>query len=228
MKVTDLFEGKELSYTDKKLILGDTKEWLEKAGVTPAQVKTAIAEIKRTPEFERIAKALKYIGTPKMEQNGSLTFEGGDDWIAHITAMGQIRYSTVSQWRSMRRSSFDTPTRLASPKPALVHGNGHASLVKTLKRALIELAKKPKIRTLIQAAEKGQVDEAIEPRAAGWYLTHMKSDRSTEIMQGPMTEDAVDTAVENKGGSAKGWGKTFVSKMAIDKAKAAKAIGMVK
>ena len=72
------------------------------------------------------------------------------------------------------------------------------------------------------------LQEAIEPKTKGWYITHMKSDRTTEIMQGPMNEIRADAEVTRRGGSKKGWGKTFVSDIAVKKAREAKASGLVK
>lgn len=219
MKVTQLLEAKDLSYSANKLIMGDTKEWLDKAGIKPADVKAAMIAVKRLPEFKQIVSGLEYVGNSKSEANGTLMFRH-DDWMATITAMGQIRYRSKPRYLTGESNG-----RLASAKPALVHGDGVASLVKIMKRALIELAKKPKIAKLLKDME---IKESIEPNTKGWYLTHMKSDRTTEIMQGPMNELRVDSEVTRRGGSAKGWGKTFVSDIAVKKARDAKASGMVK
>jgi hypothetical protein len=152
MKVTDLLlEGSDLSFDgDLKRVMGDTRAWLEKAGIGPHDVRAAMLKIKELPEFEHIAEKVKYISTAKQESNGSLVFSA-EDWIAHVSAMGQIRFASPSGWR---RNAMNTFTRLASPKPGLVHGNPVASLVKTMKAALISLAKKPKMAKALREAGK--------------------------------------------------------------------------
>jgi hypothetical protein len=217
MKVTDLLESKDLAYdSDLKRVMGDTKEWLEKAGIGPNDMKEAMKEIKHLPQFLDIAGSVKYISTPKQEGNGSLVFTT-DDWVAHISAMGQIRFATPSTWRHYTTSSF---SRLASPKPGLVHGNPVASLVKTMKAALIELAKKPKMVKALRDAKQEMVKEAITPNSEGWYIKQTRG-KDVQIIAGPMTEEQADIKVEQGGGSDRGISKAFITKMAIEKAKEA-------
>ena len=234
MKVAHLLqEGQELSYDgDLKRVMGDTRAWLEKAGIGPHDVKQAMIRIKELPEYEKIVAGVKNIATAKQEANGSLVFtpESGE-WIAHVSAMGQIRFASPAGWRRGMQEFH----RLASPKPGLVHGNPVASLVKTMKHALHALAKKPRMFKALRDAEQAaraagkdgpkddekMVKEDLVPKSEGWYIVQADPvNKTRKYLAGPMQEDQADTEVARRGGADKYISKAFISKMAIDKAAA--------
>ncbi len=149
MKLTELLtEGSPLARKPQydasaKKVLGAADAWFEKIGVTPDDVKAALVKVKQTPEFKAITAVAPYI--TKNEKMGTLVFglggRGGRE-MATVTALGQIRFQDGP-------SESLTRYRVNSPKPALVHGKPVESLLKTYKAALIELAKKPRIKALM-------------------------------------------------------------------------------
>lgn len=243
MKIAHLLqEDKELSYDgDLKRVMGDTRAWLEKSGIGPHDVKQAMIRIKELPEFERIIAGVDYISTARQEANGSLVFapKAGSlsraeyahiAWVAHVSAMGQIRFASPAGWRRGMQEFH----RLASPKPGLVHGNPVASLVKTMKHALHALAKKPKMFKALRDAEQAEraagkgkekdgkmVKEELVPKSEGWYIVQANPVAKTrKYLAGPMQEAQADKEVARRGGADKYISKSFISRMAIDKAAA--------
>jgi hypothetical protein len=54
------------------------------------------------------------------------------------------------------------------------------------------------------------IAEDIQPRSQGWYIKQKRANKSV-FVGGPMSEDAAIKQVEQRGGSEKGFSKTFVS-----------------
>jgi len=148
MKVTELLLEKSPlahspSYDFKtKSILGAAEDWFKALGVTPADIKEALLQIRKTEEYKKIADRCKPLMSAQSDKFGTLVFTLEGQELALISAMGQIRYQA-------NRSGFNRG-RQSSLKPRVVVGNPVAGLVKTYKAALVELAKKPKIANLLK------------------------------------------------------------------------------
>lgn len=114
------------------------KGWITGGGVTSNnwsrdEIKQAIADVKLTPEFKKLAKKMNYVSTQKEEYNGTLAFEQTVGKTAgqnlNIYLGGQIRLMTTSTGRI-------APTRIKSPKPAFIAGDAVKSAVKTYVNAM--------------------------------------------------------------------------------------------
>lgn len=145
MKVSELFEDKALSYdADRKIVMGDVKEWLKGFDATPEDVAKAIRQFKGTPlvRNEMPKAGLSLFDNEAREKNGTITFyaifpEGGKFGEYKIYANGQLRKQIAKSWLNA-----DAHTRLVSPKPRMVPGNPVASLVRTYTSAAEELLSK--------------------------------------------------------------------------------------
>lgn len=145
MKVSELFEAKEISYDpDRKIVMGDVKAWLKEFGATSEDVEKAIRQFKGTPlvRNEMPKAGLNFFDSESREKNGTLTFyaifpEGGKFGEYKIYANGQLRKQIAKSW-----IGADAHTRLVSPKPRIVPGNPVASLVRTYTSAAEELLSK--------------------------------------------------------------------------------------
>lgn len=55
------------------------------------------------------------------------------------------------------------------------------------------------------------LSEDLVPRSQGWYVKQTKADKTSVFVSGPMTEDSAIKQVAQRGGSEKGFYKTFIS-----------------
>jgi hypothetical protein len=216
MKVTQLLERSPLAGaatydSGRKMVTGAADDWMELIGATPADIKEALGIIKKTPEFKAIVACCPYISKAQGERIGTLVFAVGKE-VASVTVVGQIRFMPHQNGDMSGRG------RYTSPKPHLVHGKPVDSIVSIWKRALIELAKKPKVKTMMD--KMAPMKEDIDPKTEGWYIKQQQGDKTWKIVAGPMDEDAADKVVAEKGGAQRGIAKAFVSKLAISKAAA--------
>lgn len=147
MKVQELLEGATYTkpYYDKERgnILGGQKQWLESIGATKEDVKTAIAEFKKSEIFKKAADAgLVYSTSKKEEANGTLSFlQNGFKDVYNIYANGQIRtYNGDGNW--LGADPKTRVTRLKSPKPKLVAGDPAKSILTTYVQAMEEVLSK--------------------------------------------------------------------------------------
>ena len=177
MKVKDLLNEGMKGYgprydDDQKIMFGAVSDWLEKMGVSKADLATAVAKIKKDPLMKELADAgLQYVEKPASEKRGTLTFKVkrthpgqevvGGKWVKvagkdksydtfyQVYANGQIRHGGSSNFYANRPqdkvtgdSTIHSQTRLQSPKPRLKAGDPVESLLMIYKNSLSEVLRK--------------------------------------------------------------------------------------
>lgn len=156
MKVNELFEGAKATvvypaptnkydayYGGKRLVKGyDAKRGIIKGvGInsgdfTKEDVKNAYDEVKNSEEFKKASDMMKFNSTKKELQNGTLSWDAStpdDTLVIKVYPSGQVRKHTGPG------GYFGDDTRLfqvRSPKPTVVLGDVHKSLVKTYQKAI--------------------------------------------------------------------------------------------
>jgi hypothetical protein len=160
MKVNELFEaqgspgqGGKLKggayyapqYDDEEKILrGSVADWLDKMGVTPADVAQAVEAVKKDPLVAQMKdEGLTLMSKPASEKRGTLNFMVTRKYPGHeyrtayqVHANGQVRSGQV------RRNEVKYITRLQSPKPRMKAGDPVGSLVMIYRAAMEEVLKK--------------------------------------------------------------------------------------
>jgi tRNA G10 N-methylase Trm11 len=116
---------------------GPVKEWLKKMGVEPEHIVDAMEEAKKLPSYKKLLDKFSNSSSEKLDKNGTFTF-AGDTMKYSVYANGVIR-----QERNKERGSYNHYiTKLAAPKPALVHGSPVKSLIKIYDNAFKALGSK--------------------------------------------------------------------------------------
>lgn len=157
MKVSEIFEGfgdykSGASYAPhydptRGIPSGAVADWLDAMGIKPADVKEAIVQIKKTPEFKALAdQGIIYTPNANGEKNGTLAFKtnrtyhynGRDNKFEGqylIHANGLIRVTS---------NGGHGRARLKSPKPRFKPGSPVESVVMMYSAAIKELLNKKK------------------------------------------------------------------------------------
>ena len=196
MKVQDLFEAKRAAtdkgyYTpgyddEKKRPVGLVKDWMKRMGVEKEHVEAAMAKAKELPSYKAIAQHDDTTAGEK--KNGTFSFKKpgstNRDEKYSVHAHGMIRSVSTGTFGAR------TPTRLASPKPKVVHGDPVKSLVSVYDGAFKELGAKMKKRA---EKLKEDDDDVVAKVFAKLDMTH------------PTEEDKKHMAADIKSKTKKGW-----------------------
>lgn len=139
MKTAELFEANRPTYDkEAKVVLGSTKEWMDRLGATKDDIKAAHGKAKGLPSYKALIDAgMKDITSDKTASNGSFHFEKPD---AKAGRGGPEKYMVYATGQ-IRSQSNDAPTRLASPKPHGKLGDPVQSITMFFDSAFKSLAK---------------------------------------------------------------------------------------
>ena len=159
MKVAELLVEKYSKSTDKgyyaphyakntKHIGGTVEDWMARLGVESSDIKDAVEQAKSLASYKDVIGVAGDVTTAREAKNGTFSFQHPGSVLKdakyHVYASGQIRMSAEASQRWSAEKGERRPTRLASPKPRLVHGDAVKSLVKIYDGAFKELASKAK------------------------------------------------------------------------------------
>jgi hypothetical protein len=181
MKAAELFEATRTPtdkgyYTpgyddDAKIVVGQVKDWMARIGATAEDIAEAVKQAKELPSYSQLKSYDK--STPREAKNGTFSFKKPQrdektDEKYMVYANGQIRSSSLGGGYGSEPPKH-APTRLKSPKPALVAGDAVKSLVKIYDGAFKELGKKMDDR---KAKKAGKIPEvAVTYRGKDYILS---------------------------------------------------------
>lgn len=132
---------------DRKIVGGPVALWMDKIGVTAADLEEARKEVMKLQSYKDLVKIAPEMTSDTQKKNGMFAFKKANTKSKNISAPamfysvaanGQIRYDEKKEVGASRG-------KLASPKPSLVAGSPVKSLIKiydnSFKR-VIELVEK--------------------------------------------------------------------------------------
>ena len=162
MKVSELFEeaivkkNPKLGYrADKKLPVGGAKEWQKTLGATSADVKAALAEVRKSNEYKAaLAVGLEDQSADRQTALGSITFVG------YLPASGgnpskarRVKFTVASNGQVQETSPNDYHRApVGTGKPRIVPNDPVASITKTMAAAIAKIASTMKNRLEKRAA----------------------------------------------------------------------------
>lgn len=139
---------------EQKVVLGATKDWMQRLGATKDDIKAAHTKAKSLPSYKALIDAgMKDITSDKTASNGTFNFSKPNarterNWKPGSTP--QTEKYMVYATGQIRSQSTDAPTRLASPKPHGKLGDPVQSIVMFYDSAFKSLLKTAERRKKLQ------------------------------------------------------------------------------
>lgn len=164
---------------EKNFIVGGGKDWLESIGATKQDLEKAFTAAKKLPSYKALSKGLTDVTSSAEAKNGTFAFkkDGGEYKSKYrVYAHGQLRSASQQsnagyagapgQKKEVGPTSAQQQYKMPSPKPTVIKGDVHKSIVTTYDNAFQALLK--------SAMKTGRIKEDADQLDEGKDSTNWK------------------------------------------------------